>query len=181
MAEYDQRQVVNVCWLVQVRAHRGIRWKRSSKLTNAQLRGPVITTFCFATTSLARVKALAIAMVRFLGVNLPENRRLWYALTKVYGIGRSRAEALCYQIGATPLTRASELRPFHVSQLTAAVEDQYVVGAELRNTVRANIQRLIDIRCYRGVRHMQGLPVRGQRTHSNAKTRKRQRSSPRTQ
>lgn len=115
-------------------------------------------------------------MVRFMGVNLPESKRLWYALTKVYGIGQSRAHSLCYQIGATPQTRASELRAFHLSQLYSAVEEQFLVGSDLRGATRASIERLMKIKCYRGVRHMQGLPVRGQRTHSNAHTRKRRRT-----
>jgi small subunit ribosomal protein S13 len=112
-------------------------------------------------------------MSRFLGVKLPQDKRLWIALTEVYGIGLSRAKALCYQIGATPTTKASELRPFHISQLYAAVDSQFTVGNDLRDATRSSIQRLMRIRCYRGIRHKERLPVRGQRTHTNARTQKR--------
>lgn len=112
-------------------------------------------------------------MVRFLGVRLPENKRLWIALQEVYGIGASRARALCYTIGATRTTTAGELRPFHISQLYAAVDAQYNVGGDLRDANRAAVQRLIKLRCYRGIRHSQRLPVRGQNTQTNARTSKR--------
>ena len=118
-------------------------------------------------------------MVRFLGTNLPDKKKLWVALSEVYGIGYSRARALCFAIGATPLTTAAELRPFHLSQLYAAVEARYVVGNDLRAATTESIQRLIRIRSYRGSRHLQRLPVRGQRTHSNARTQKKSRP-PRT-
>lgn len=111
-------------------------------------------------------------MSRLLGAALPAGKRLAVALRSVYGIGPSRAQALCFEIGATAGTRAGELRPFHLSQLLAAVEREYVVGNELRDANRAAVHRLVAIRCYRGSRHVQRLPVRGQRTHSNARTQK---------
>jgi small subunit ribosomal protein S13 len=112
-------------------------------------------------------------MVRFLGVQLAENKRLWVALQEVYGIGAARARALCHAVGATPATTAGELRPFHVSQLYAAVDARYTIGGDLRDANRAAVQRLIRMRCYRGIRHQERLPVRGQRTHTNARTSKR--------
>lgn len=114
-------------------------------------------------------------MSRLLGATLPPKKTLWTALTKIYGIGRTRAHALCFAIGATPFTKAADLRPFHLSQLYTFVEARYVVGNDLRSKVRASIQRLIRIRSFRGSRHLQRLPVRGQRTHSNARTQKKMR------
>lgn len=114
----------------------------------------------------------SINMVRFLGANLPDSKKLWVALTKVYGIGYSRARALCFAIGATPHVSAGELRPHHLSHLYTLVENRFVVGRELRSATRAAVQRLIRIRCYRGKRHVERLPVRGQRTHTNARTQK---------
>lgn len=111
-------------------------------------------------------------MARFLGARLPAAKNLWVALTEVYGIGRTRAQGLCFAIGATPTTKAHELRPFHLSQLYAAVEARYMVGNDLRVANRSAVQRLIRIRSYRGIRHLQRLPVRGQRTHSNHRTQK---------
>lgn len=111
-------------------------------------------------------------MSRFLGIELPQAKKLWVALSEVYGIGYTRARALSFSIGATPNTTAGELRPFHLSQLYAAVEARYIVGNDLRSANRAAVQRLISIRSYRGSRHVQRLPVRGQRTHTNARTQK---------
>lgn len=111
-------------------------------------------------------------MVRFLGANLPDSKKLWVALTNIYGIGYARARALCFAIGATPNVTAGELRQHHLSQLYSLVENRYVVGRDLRAATRADVQRLIRIRCYRGRRHIERLPVRGQRTHSNARTQK---------
>lgn len=112
-------------------------------------------------------------MVRFLGVQLAESKRVWVALQEVYGVGAARARALCHSIGATSATTAGELRPFHVSQLYAAVDARYAVGEDLRAANTAAVQRLMRMRCYRGIRHLERLPVRGQRTHTNARTSKR--------
>lgn len=111
-------------------------------------------------------------MVRFLGTHIPDSKKLWLALTNIYGIGYTRARALCFAIGATPNVTAGELRQHHLSQLYTLVESRYVVGRDLRAATRAAVQRLIRIRCYRGRRHVERLPVRGQRTHSNARTQK---------
>lgn len=111
-------------------------------------------------------------MVRFLGANMPESKKLWVALTKVYGIGYARAKSLCFAIGASPHVNAGDLRQHHVSQLYSLVEKRYVVGQDLKSATRECIQRLIRIRSYRGKRHLEQLPVRGQRTHSNHRTQK---------
>lgn len=111
-------------------------------------------------------------MVRFLGRTLPDSKKLWVALTNIYGIGFSRAKSLCFAIGASPHVNAGELRQHHLSQLYALIENRYVVGQNLHSATRENIQRLVRIRCYRGQRHLEKLPVRGQRTHSNHRTQK---------
>lgn len=111
-------------------------------------------------------------MVRFLGKNLPDSKKLWVALTRVYGVGQSRAKALCFAIGATPYVDAGDLKPHHLTQLYSYLEKNYVIGQELRSATRSDIQRLVNIRCYRGLRHLENLPVRGQRTHTNARTQK---------
>lgn len=109
---------------------------------------------------------------RLLGATLPARKKLWVALQNVYGIGASRARALCFEIGATSNTTAAELGQFQLSQLLAHIESNYVVANDLRDATRSSVQRLVDIRCYRGLRHVQRLPVRGQRTHTNARTQK---------
>lgn len=112
------------------------------------------------------------AMVRFLGQRLPDSKKLWVALTQIYGVGYTRAKSLCFAIGATPNTNAGDLRPYHIGQLYAAAEARYMLGNDLRAANTENIRRLIRIKCYRGTRHLQRLPVRGQRTHSNHRTQK---------
>eukprot|EP00171_Calliarthron_tuberculosum_P017252 IDg17252t1 len=109
---------------------------------------------------------------RLLGAVLPARKKLWVALQNVYGIGPSRSQALCFEIGATPNTTAGELGQFQLSQLLTHIENNYVVANDLRNATRSAVQRLVTIRCYRGLRHVQRLPVRGQRTHTNARTQK---------
>lgn len=112
-------------------------------------------------------------MVRFMGVMLADGERLARALQTIYGIGSNRARELCFAIGATPSLKAGELHSYHLAQMYAIIERKYAVETKLRSIETANIDRLKAIRCYRGVRHNLGLPVRGQRTSSNAKTRKR--------
>lgn len=111
-------------------------------------------------------------MVRLLGTKLPDSKHLWLALTKIYGIGYNRARAMCFAIGATPYVKAGELKPHHLSQLYQYVENNYVVQQDLKKEVQENIQRLVRIKSYRGLRHLENLPVRGQRTHTNARTQK---------
>lgn len=111
-------------------------------------------------------------MVRFLGANLRDSKKLWVALTDIYGVGRARARALCFAIGATPHVNAGDLRRHHLLHLYSLIERRYVVGADLRKMVSDNIERLVRIRSYRGRRHVERLPVHGQRTHTNARTQK---------
>jgi small subunit ribosomal protein S13 len=111
-------------------------------------------------------------MARIAGVDLPRNKRMEYALTAIFGIGRSVAKKLLDEAGV-PLTRNSdELTEADVSKIREVMERSYKVEGDLRREVTLNIKRLVDLGCYRGLRHRKGLPVRGQRTHSNARTRK---------
>jgi len=111
-------------------------------------------------------------MARIAGVDLPRNKRMEFALTAIYGIGRSVAKKLLDEAGV-PLTRNSdELTEADVSKIREVMERTYKVEGDLRRETTMNIKRLVDLGCYRGLRHRKGLPVRGQRTHSNARTRK---------
>jgi small subunit ribosomal protein S13 len=111
-------------------------------------------------------------MARIAGVDLPRNKRMEFALTAIYGIGRSVAKKLLEEAGV-PLTRNSdELTEADVSKIREVMERTYKVEGDLRRETTMNIKRLVDLGCYRGLRHRKGLPVRGQRTHSNARTRK---------
>lgn len=137
----------------------------------------IVTSHPHSSPAVSHTTTLS-TMSRLLGATLPAKKTLWTALTRIYGIGRTRAHALCFAIGATPFTKAAELRPFHLTQLYSLIEARYTVGNDLRANVRASIQRLIRIRSFRGLRHVQRLPVRGQRTHSNARTQKKMRPPP---
>jgi small subunit ribosomal protein S13 len=108
-------------------------------------------------------------MARIAGVNLPAKKRIEVALTYIYGIGPSRAKEILAKTGVDPNTKVMDLTEQEVSALRKEVES-YTVEGDLRRQVRANIQRLIDIGCYRGIRHRVGLPVRGQKTRANART-----------
>lgn len=110
-------------------------------------------------------------MARIEGVDLPRNKRVEIGLTYIYGIGRSRAKNIVENTGIDPDTRVKDLTEAEITKLREAI-DNYQVEGELRREVRANIKRLMDIGCYRGLRHRKGLPVRGQRTRTNARTRK---------
>lgn len=111
-------------------------------------------------------------MARIAGVDLPRNKRMEFALTAIYGIGRSVAKKILAEAGV-PLTRNSdELTEADVSKIREVMERAYKVEGDLRRETTLNIKRLVDLGCYRGLRHRKGLPVRGQRTHSNARTRK---------
>jgi len=111
-------------------------------------------------------------MARIAGVDLPRDKRVEIALTYIYGIGTTRARALVAQTGVSPDTRVRDLTDEETARLRDALEDQYRVEGDLRREVAANIKRLIEIGSYRGLRHRRGLPVRGQRTSTNARTRK---------
>ena len=111
-------------------------------------------------------------MARVLGIDLPSNKRLEIALTYLYGIGRKLSNQVIAKLNLDPNMRASRLTEEDVARLNALLQSQYIVEGDLRRQVQNNIKRLISIHCYRGMRHRLGLPVRGQRTRTNARTRK---------
>jgi len=110
--------------------------------------------------------------MRIAGVELKEEKRLLFALPKIYGIGRSRALTICRETKIDPMKKVKELTPEEINRIERFIEENYKVEGDLRREIQANIRRLIDIGCYRGIRHQKGLPVRGQRTRVNARTRK---------
>jgi small subunit ribosomal protein S13 len=110
-------------------------------------------------------------MARIAGMDLP-NKHVDIALTYIYGIGRSSAIEICEKTGIDPFIRINELPAEEINKLRKVIENDYKVEGRLRTEVALNIKRLIDIGCYRGLRHRKGLPVRGQRTKTNARTRK---------
>ncbi|MEZ5979829.1 MAG: 30S ribosomal protein S13 [Planctomycetota bacterium] len=111
-------------------------------------------------------------MPRVLGVDIPPNKRLEISLTYLYGVGRATSNELCKRLGLDPGLRARDMTEEQVTELAALLQEQYVVEGQLRRQIAAAVGRLRDIGCYRGLRHRRGLPVRGQRTRTNARTRK---------
>ena len=111
-------------------------------------------------------------MARIAGVDLPRDKRVEVALTYIYGIGRSRAREILQTTGVDPNTRVRNLTEEEVTRLREVIDRNYKVEGDLRREVAMDIRRLIEIGCYRGLRHRKGLPVRGQRTRTNARTRK---------
>ncbi|MGN0094458.1 MAG: 30S ribosomal protein S13 [Corynebacterium sp.] len=111
-------------------------------------------------------------MARLAGVDLPRDKRMEVALTYIYGIGPARAAELLEKTGISPDLRSKDLTDEHVSTLRDAIESTWKVEGDLRREVQADIRRKIEIGCYQGIRHRRGLPVRGQRTKTNARTRK---------
>jgi len=111
-------------------------------------------------------------MPRLLGVDIPNDRPAVVARTYLYGVGPKTARDLCYKAGIDLHVRARELREDELTRLAALLDKDYVVEGQLRRQVSQNVSRLRDIACYRGLRHRRGLPVRGQRTRTNARTRK---------
>jgi small subunit ribosomal protein S13 len=111
-------------------------------------------------------------MARIAGVDLPKNKRIEIALTYIYGVGLSTAQQILRQTGVDPDRRVYDLTDDEVNRLRRVIENQYKVEGALRTEVSMNVKRLMDIGCYRGLRHRRGLPVRGQRTHTNARTHK---------
>jgi len=111
-------------------------------------------------------------LARIAGVDLPRDKRVEVALTYIYGIGLSLSRKILGQTGVNPDRKVRELTEEEVTRLRDALEKQHVVEGELRREVAGNIRRLMEIGCYRGIRHRKGLPVRGQRTNTNARTRK---------
>ena len=111
-------------------------------------------------------------MARLAGVDLPAKKRTEIGLTYIYGIGRTRALSLCHRAGVNPATRISDLTDDEVNHIRQILESEGSVEGDLRKELSMNVKRLIEMGAYRGVRHRRGLPVRGQRTHTNARTRK---------
>ena len=111
-------------------------------------------------------------MARIAGVNIPTNKHVDIALRYIYGIGPTNAKEICKKIGIADDRRVSELTDAEIIQIREIIDRDYVVEGDLRREIAMNIKRLMDLGCYRGLRHRKGLPVRGQRTHTNARTRK---------
>ena len=111
-------------------------------------------------------------MPRLLGVDIPNNRQIVISLTYLYGVGSATARELCRKAGIEPILKAKDLGENDLAKLAVLLDNDYVVEGQLRRQVNQNIARLREIGCYRGIRHRRGLPVRGQRTRTNARTRK---------
>lgn len=111
-------------------------------------------------------------MARIAGVNIPTNKQVQVALTYIHGIGHSTAKHICETVGVVGSQRVNELSDADVLKIREHIDTSVAVEGDLRREVAVNIKRLMDLGCYRGLRHRRGLPVRGQRTHTNARTRK---------
>ena len=111
-------------------------------------------------------------MARIAGVNIPTGKRVEIALTYIFGIGRTKARQICAKVGVPSERRVNQMTEDEVIRIREAIDSEYQVEGDLRREVSMNIKRLMDLGCYRGLRHRRGLPVRGQRTHTNARTRK---------
>jgi small subunit ribosomal protein S13 len=111
-------------------------------------------------------------MPRIAGVDLPPQKRLWVGLTSIYGIGQPRARSICAKARVDETKKIKDLTEDEINQIRHEIESEGRVEGDVRKEVQMNIRRLIEIQCYRGLRHRRNLPVRGQRTHTNARTRK---------
>ena len=111
-------------------------------------------------------------MARIAGVDIPNQKRVEIALTYIYGIGQTSAKAILAKTGINPDTSAKDLTEAEIAKLRDEIEAHYTVEGDLRRDVALNIKNMVEINCYRGIRHRKGLPVRGQRTKTNARTRK---------
>jgi small subunit ribosomal protein S13 len=111
-------------------------------------------------------------LARIAGVNIPTAKRVVIALTYIHGVGRTSAKRICDTIGIPPERRVNELTEEEIVRIRETIDQEFQVEGDLRREVAMNIKRLMDLGCYRGLRHRRGLPVRGQRTHTNARTRK---------
>ncbi|MEM1030177.1 MAG: 30S ribosomal protein S13 [Myxococcota bacterium] len=111
-------------------------------------------------------------MARIAGVDLPRRKHILYALPYLYGVGPTLAAEICRKAGVDPTKKVDELTDAEVKGVRDTIDSEYLVEGDLRREVQMNIKRLMDLGCYRGLRHRRGLPVRGQRTHTNARTRK---------
>jgi small subunit ribosomal protein S13 len=111
-------------------------------------------------------------LARIAGVNIPTGKRVEIGLTYILGIGRSKAKMICQAVGIPTERRVNELTEDEVMRIRETIDRDYQVEGDLRREMAMNVKRLMDLGCYRGIRHRRGLPVRGQRTHTNARTRK---------
>ena len=111
-------------------------------------------------------------MARIAGVNIPTNKRVAISLTYIFGIGQTKAREICQKASVSETSRVNQLAEGEVTRLREIIDGEYRVEGDLRRDVAMNIKRLMDLGCYRGLRHRRGLPVRGQRTHTNARMRK---------
>ena len=111
-------------------------------------------------------------MARIAGVDLPPQKNVWIGLTRIYGIGQSRSRRILEAVEVEPLRKVKDLTEDVVTRIRQKIEEEGRVEGDLRKEIAMNIKRLMEIGCYRGLRHRRGLPVRGQRTHTNARTRK---------
>lgn len=111
-------------------------------------------------------------MARIAGVNIPTSKRVEVALTYIHGIGQTKAKEICGAVGIPSDRRVNQLTDQEVIQIREVIDRDYMVEGDLRREVAMNIKRLMDLGCYKGLRHRKGLPVHGQRTHTNARTRK---------
>jgi small subunit ribosomal protein S13 len=111
-------------------------------------------------------------VARIAGVNIPTNKRVHVALQYIYGIGPAKAQEICAKVKIAEARRVNDLTESEVLQIREVIDRDYAVEGDLRRETAMNIKRLMDLGCYRGLRHRKGLPVRGQRTHTNARTRK---------
>jgi small subunit ribosomal protein S13 len=111
-------------------------------------------------------------LARIAGVNIPTNKRVVIALQYIHGIGATKAQEIMTKVGIPDARRVSQLTDQEVLQIREVIDREYMVEGDLRRDVAMNVKRLMDLGCYRGLRHRRGLPVRGQRTHTNARTRK---------
>lgn len=111
-------------------------------------------------------------MVRVIGIDIPDNKRLEISLRYIFGVGPTIATRICAKLGLNPNMRAQRLTEDEIAKINATLQSEYLVEGDLRRQIQNNIKRLVSIYCYRGARHRLGLPVRGQRTRSNARTRK---------
>ena len=111
-------------------------------------------------------------MARIAGVNIPTNKRVVVALQYIHGIGQTKAQEIVHKVGIEDARRVNQLTDQEVLQIRETIDRDYQVEGDLRRETSVNIKRLMDLACYRGLRHRKGLPVRGQRTHTNARTRK---------
>ena len=110
-------------------------------------------------------------MARIAGINIPMNKHVWIGLTQIYGVGRTRARAACAAAGVAPTTKVKDLTEPEVNAIRSQIA-KFAVEGDLRREISMNIKRLMDLGSHRGIRHRRGLPVRGQRTRTNARTRK---------